>query len=525
MGNGFIRIVLQLILHQFTHDATQFHHATDTLFGFVVQLYQTHDRVFSEIHLAINHRVGEVFHIWTGRNGDLLFFLALHIFCQLHRSISSLNVSNSFPEQLGQFHAIMRANRQILLTILGAFRSQLAQNHCRVLHKVAVHGEPVRGSVQVYPVRHNVDVVVTLLEEDDVGHNLCTGICLKRIVGQTNSSQQLGPLSDILSGIHVLGIHSVSACHKSDQTTGTNLIERLGEKIVMNREAQLVIGLICHLVVAKRHIAHRQVEEVTAICGFKASHRNISFGIELLGNASGDGIQLHTVQLTVSHFRGQHTKEVTHAHGRLQNVSGFKTHTTNGIVDGTNHRGTGEVGIEGGRSGRFILTLRQQVFQVGVLLCPCRLVGVKGIRQTAPAHIVCQNFLLLRGGIAFFLLQRKEGADCCDIAGILYLGTTHTQIVIGDDIVLECSRFKLVVLHFLRNGCHYNLIFLRPPGLVFFLQMFLRFGVYFWSLFIIICYYLLRKYRVVLVRLLTNISHTGFQHFGFSGPNCKCNLT
>ena len=359
MSNSFIRVVLQLILHQLIYDTAQLHHTADTLFGFVVQLHQTHDRVFSEIHLAIHHRVGEVFHIWTGRNGDLLFFLTLYILRQLHRGIGSFDMGDSFLKQLGQLHALTGANRQVLLAILGALRRQLTQNHFRVFHKVTVHGEPVRGGIQVYPVRHNVDGVVTLLQEDDVGHNLRTGICLERIVGQTNGSQQLCPLSDILSGIHILGIHGVSACHKSDQTTGTNLIERLGEKIVMNREAQLVIGLICHLIVAKRHIAHRQVEEVTAICGFKTSHRNISFGIELLGNASGDGIQLHTVQLTVPHFRGQHTKEVTYAHGRLQDISGFKSHTTNGIVDSTNHRRTGEVGIEGGRSGCFILTLRQ----------------------------------------------------------------------------------------------------------------------------------------------------------------------
>ena len=42
-----------------------------------------------------------------------------------------------------------------------------------MLYKVAVHGVTIRCSIQLHPVRHDVDGVVTLLQENDVRYNLC----------------------------------------------------------------------------------------------------------------------------------------------------------------------------------------------------------------------------------------------------------------------------------------------------------------------------------------------------------------
>ena len=51
----------------------------------------------------------------------------------------------------------------------------------------------------MHPVRFNVDGSVTLLQEDDVGHHLRTGVGLERIVGQTDRTQQFRPLRDVFA--------------------------------------------------------------------------------------------------------------------------------------------------------------------------------------------------------------------------------------------------------------------------------------------------------------------------------------
>ena len=46
----------------------------------------------------------------------------------------------------------------------------------------------------------------------------------------------------------ILGVHRVAAGDKGHHATGTNLIQSLGEKVVVNAEIQLVIGFIPNLI-------------------------------------------------------------------------------------------------------------------------------------------------------------------------------------------------------------------------------------------------------------------------------------
>ena len=70
----------------------------------------------------------------------------------------------------------------------------------------------------------------------------------------------------------------------------------------MDGEAQLVICLVVDLILAERYIANGKVIEVPPVGGLKSSHRDVCFGVELLGNPPADGIQLYAVQTAVSHF-------------------------------------------------------------------------------------------------------------------------------------------------------------------------------------------------------------------------------
>ena len=60
--------------------------------------------------------------------------------------------------------------------------------------------------------------------------------------------------------------------------------------------------------------------------------------------------------------------------------------------------------IQSAGTGGGVLIFGEQPFQFGTLFCPAVLIGVKGICQTAPAHILRQHLLLLSGGTPVLLL-------------------------------------------------------------------------------------------------------------------------
>ena len=203
-------------------------------------------------------------------------------------------MGNRFFQKFGQFHALNWTHRNVH-AVGGTFFHRIAQNHFRMSDKVAVHGVSFFGAVKVYPFWNDVNRMVTLLQEQNVGHNFRTCVFLKGIVWQTDCPKQFRPLRHISPCVRVLGIHGVTARHKSDHTTGTNLIQSLGKEIVVNGESQLVIRLIGHFIVAERDIAHSQIVEVSAVCRFKTGYLDFCIGIELLSNSAGDGIQFHTI--------------------------------------------------------------------------------------------------------------------------------------------------------------------------------------------------------------------------------------
>ena len=203
----------------------------------------------------------------------------------------------------------------------------------------------------MHPVRFNVDGSVTLLQEDDVGHHLRTGVGLERIVGQADRSQQLRPLRDVLTDFGRLLIHGIAGGHKGDHAARTHLIERLGKKVVVNGKAEFVISPVVDLILSKGDIADGKVEEIPPVGGFKACHGNVRLGIELLGNAPGDAVQLHTVQAASLHLLREKPKKVPDAHGRLQDVADLKAHVSNGFIDCLDNRGAGVVSVQRGSSG------------------------------------------------------------------------------------------------------------------------------------------------------------------------------
>ena len=155
----------------------------------------------------------------------------------------------------------------------------------------------------------------------------------------------------------------------------------------MNAEIQLIIGFVPNLILTKRNITHRQIVEIPPVGGFKPGHGDVGLGIELFCNTPADGIQLHAVQTAVSQFLRQHTEEIAHTAGRLQNVAGLKSHASYGFINCFDDRRAGVMGIESGTSGGSVFRPGQQLLQLSIFRSPCGFLRVKGIGKTAPAYI------------------------------------------------------------------------------------------------------------------------------------------
>ena len=344
-----------------------------------------------------------------------------------------MDILDDLGQLLRQVGSLDGYYSEILPAILSALGSLDAQNHFRMVDKIAIDGKAVSSLPQLYPCRFGQVDMLPLLQDDDIRHDLRAGVGLERVIGEPDGPQQLRPLGQIPAHGGVFGVHGVAAGNKGHDSAGAHQIQRFCKEVVMNRKAQPVIRLVIDLIVAERHITHGHVKEVFGIADtFIALDSDAGFLIELLGDTPRQAVQFHAVQLTLGHTLRQATEEVAHAAGRLYDIPGLKPHTAHSPVNRLDDRRAGIVGVEGRRPGGGVLILGQQGPELGVLA----VVLVKAVRQTAPAHILGQNLLFLRGGKTVLRLQLFQKPYGSDIACELLAGGAHPQGIVMDAVVM-----------------------------------------------------------------------------------------
>ena len=292
--NGGIRDgFVHLEVNQLMDTGTKRQHTLDTLLGGGVQIGSDHDAVFPEVNLAVHKGIGEVFHIRVSREGVLNGFAFTQI-GQLRFLIGALDVLHRFMELVGKGNIPQRLHG-VIHAVGSAFGAVSAHDHFRVVEEIAVNGVAVLCLPKMHPVRVNFNRTIPLLQEDNVRHYFRSGVGFESGVGEPDGTQQVGSLGKIPTHGGILGVQGIAAGDEGHHTAGTHLIQRLCEKVVVDIEAQLVVGRVIDLVLPEGNIAHSKVKEIPAICGFKTGNGDIRLGIKLLGNPAGDGIQLHTV--------------------------------------------------------------------------------------------------------------------------------------------------------------------------------------------------------------------------------------
>ena len=135
---------------------------------------------------------------------------------------------------------------------------------------------------------------------------------------------------------------------------------------------------------------------------FIALHCDTAALIKLAGDAPGEIIQFHAVELAAAHAFRQHTEKIADTAGRLQNVALREAHLPQGGIDAADDHRRRKERRERGFAGSGVFGIRQQFFQFSVT----RIFLVKEVRQTAPAHILRQHRLFLRCGGSALRLHR-----------------------------------------------------------------------------------------------------------------------
>ena len=282
----------------------------------------------------------------------------------------------------------------------------------------------------MHPIRFDVDGAVPPLQKQDVRDDFRARVGAKGVVRQPDRAQQFGALRDVLAHLRGLLIHRVAGSHKGDYAAGAHLIQRFGEKVVVNGKTELVVSPVVDLVIAEGHVADSKVEEVPSVRRLKARDGDIGLGVKLPRDTPCDAVQLHTVQAAVLHGLRQQAEEIPHAHGGFQDVAAGKAHLRDGIVHGPDDHGAGIVRVERRGARRFIFLRRQRSGKFTVFPGPRGLLRVKGIRQTAPAHIPREYALLLRRGHALLGFQSVQQVNGLHVSLKFDLCAAFAQVII-----------------------------------------------------------------------------------------------
>ena len=159
-----IGIVLGLIFQQRPHTVPQLDHTLDAALSGLGYLHRVHAAVFTVVDLLVHQCIGKIADSGVGLNGMIF---ALQFFLPVVSGDLAVDILNGLRQQC--FQRLLRVR---LTGGRGAERPghhlHLAQDHIRVVDKVAVHLNAVLVSGKVYPFWFDVHHTLTLLEEQDV---------------------------------------------------------------------------------------------------------------------------------------------------------------------------------------------------------------------------------------------------------------------------------------------------------------------------------------------------------------------
>ena len=436
-GDEVLRVILRLVLNELPHTIPQANETFDAAQGCGGNVHRLHDAVFPVVNLSVHDGVREITNRGVSRN--CVIFLQFVSALTLILLDGTANVADGGSQQVGEFLPL-KGDAGRLRPIRAADLLHFAQNHFRVVDEIPVHLNAAFTDAKMHPVRLNINQRIPLLQEQNVGSDFRTGSALERVVGQTDGSQQIGPLGDVFAYCRVFFVHGAFAGDKGHNTAGAHLVQSFAKEVVVDQEIVLVVAPVGHLEIAEGDIADGHVKETVGQIGFLIAADGDRGGlVQLLGDSSADFIQFNAVAFGAGHTLRDHAQEVAGAAGRLQDVAGFKAHLLQRLIHGTDNN---RRRIKGGQCGfpcRLVFLRRQQAFQLQIIA-----VGfLKAVCQTAPAHIPGKNLLFLRRSQPVLTLQLFQQPDSGDVVLIPLAGSADAEGVICDMVIMTFGLLRV----------------------------------------------------------------------------------
>ena len=266
-----------------------------------------------------------------------------------------MDVADRFRQQFRKLH-IRKRLAGGLRAEWTRFRYHTAEYHIRMLDKILVHLNAVFVFSEVAPIGIALYHAVALLQKYNIRDCFRSRRRLKGRIRQADCAEKVCTGGDIPSDGRVLLIQRPLARNKGNDTSGTHLVKRFGEKIIVNEEVVPVIPLILHLELPERDIADCDIKETVRVCGvFKSRDQDILPLIQLLCDTTGDAVKLHTVKAGFAHALRHKSHKVSDAAGRFQNVAAGKAHVFKCFVDRLDDDGRRVKSRQSGFSGGGIL--------------------------------------------------------------------------------------------------------------------------------------------------------------------------
>ena len=288
-----------------------------------------------------------------------------------------------------------------------------------------------------------IGVGCSLFQDQNIRHDLSASVALERSIRKSDCAQQVGPLHDVTTYRGIAAVHGIAGGNEHHDAAGSHLVQRLGKEVVVDGTGHLLgIVLIRNGVVSERNIANCHIHEVVGDVGLlKALDAHICIGIQVLGDQTGDAVQLHHRPAThlFAHVRRHSTHEVAHAGRRLHHSAAGKAQMLQTVIHGLDDGYFGVMGVQGGTSCAAVFLLGQQFLQLCILLGPVCFSLVEGISQAAPAHILGKDDLLRLGSIAalnFQFLHQANSFHIGLVSGLFAVGqiqavTDHKVTALG----------------------------------------------------------------------------------------------
>ena len=359
----------------------------------------------------------------------------------------------------GEVHARDRLQREFAAlaaaAVHRALHRRLAEQHARVLRKIAVQGDGLVVLVEQAPLgvepghivsRHAVALLAAqALQENDVGRHLGARVLREGVIRQAEGADELEVLRQVLARLRVSGVEEAAGHHERHDAARAQVHCRLGDHVVVDLEAgnfgALLVG-VGDALVAERRVADGNVHATVGEFSVLEARRrqDLRVGVQVLGDQAGDRVDLGGEPLRACRHIGRHqADEIAGADRGLEESAALDAEVSQYPVHRPDDLGRGVVRVEHRLPHPEQLVRRQDALEFGVglaLLLRRGVVALENVLQAAPSDVLCERRLLFAGRVAVLALEFEHKAHRSQVCADSLTGRAGAERVrAGDGVV------------------------------------------------------------------------------------------